>query len=102
MAEAKTKEIALVFALVGVFLAVERGVSGRGVQLEHMRLSKNKTPFPKIILPEHRGDTSIHDVMDAPPGEKRDWMIKQWCNSVWNACAPNRESIIHDYEHSFS
>lgn len=97
-----TKDIALVYALIGVFLAVEKGVSGREVQLEHMRLSRNKTTFPKIILPDQKGDISIHDVLNAPPGEKRDAMIKSWCKSIWNAYASNRDNIIHYYEASFN
>jgi hypothetical protein len=36
-------------------------------------------------LPAERGDITITDVLNAAPGRDRDSMIKDWCDSVWNA-----------------
>ena len=41
-ANASTKPITLTFALVGLYLHVEKGYSGRQVRLTHMKLARSK------------------------------------------------------------
>ncbi len=45
-ADESTKPITLTFALVGLYLQVEKGRTGRRVQLVHMQLAKCKQPRP--------------------------------------------------------
>ncbi len=57
-ADESTKPISLTFALVGLYLHVERQFTGRQVQLAHMKLAQD------------RGAITVTDVMAAPAGMK--------------------------------
>ncbi len=94
MAHARTKPISIVYALIGLYLAVEQKYTGKQVQQAHIKLSKSKKGLPKINLPKKRGEITITDVLRVPPGSKRDKMIKQWCASVWKAFGNNSEAIV--------
>lgn len=88
------KPIKLTFALVGLYLHVEKGFSGREVQLAHMKMGRSKRDWPLFQLPETRGAITIDHVLAAPAGTERDRMIHQWCASVWAAFRENRQSVI--------
>jgi hypothetical protein len=87
------KPIKLTFALVGLYLHVEKHFNGRQVQLAHMKLGREKRAWPVFFLPGNRGAVTVANVLDAPAGSKRDEMIHQWCVSVWQAFSGNRETI---------
>jgi ribosomal protein L4 len=84
-ASPSTKPIALAFALLGLYLHVERGFTGRQVQRAHMMLAKRSRSWPTFALPTHRGAMTAHDVMAAPAGVERDAAIDAWCAAVWAA-----------------
>lgn len=92
-ASTSDKPIRLVFALVGLYLHVELGCNGRQVQHVHTRLAQRKHALPRISIPESRGAISVADVLDVPPGQRRDRKIDEWCGSVWAAYSHNREAI---------
>ena len=94
-ADEQSKSIKVAFALIGLYLYIEKGVSGKEVQRAHMRLARRRREWPRFELPEHRGDVEVGDVLAAPPGTERDAMIRQWCESVWDAWSPTaREQVI--------
>jgi hypothetical protein len=93
-ADANTKPITLTFALVGLYLYVERAWSGRHVQLAHMKLAQRKRRWPAWLLPRERGTVTAADVMLASPGSERDQAIDAWCASVWNAFRDNRDAVV--------
>jgi hypothetical protein len=93
MADETTKPIKITFALIGLYLAVEKNFTGREVQLAHMYLAKNKQEWPTFELPENRGDITVADVLKVPAGDERDAMIKKWCESVWQAYEKSHEII---------
>src|SRR5262245_20494405 len=74
-ADDATKAITLTFALVGLYLHVERAWSGRQVQLAHMKLAQRKRRWPAWSLPRERGTVTAADVMLASPGSERDEAI---------------------------
>ena len=80
-----SKPIGVFFALVGLYLHTEKGISGRDVQRIHMRLAQRKRQWPAIALPRERGATTAGDVMAAPAGPERDRAIDAWAAAVWNA-----------------
>lgn len=84
-ATTETRPIAVAFALIGLYLHVVRGLSGRQVQRAHMVLAKRSRHWPTFPLPEHRGAITAVDVMAAPDGLERDRAIDAWCGSVWDA-----------------
>jgi hypothetical protein len=92
-ADENTRPIAITFALVGLYLHVEKNYSGKQVQIAHVRMSKNKKVWPDTKLPEKRGDITISKVLNTTPGTERDLMIKGWCISVWQAFEENHKAI---------
>jgi hypothetical protein len=94
-ANEETKPIGITFALVGLYLHLERGFSGRHVQRAHMTLGKEKRPWPRFPLPANRGSMTAADVLAKPAGVERDRAIDAWCESVWAAYrAESRQTII--------
>jgi Family of unknown function (DUF5946) len=89
-----TKPISIFFALAGLYLCVEKSYTGKQVQQAHMQMAKKKKEYPSIILPQSRGNITVSDVINIPPGPGRDEMIQQWCLSVWSAFANQQEKII--------
>lgn len=94
-ADKNTKPIAIVYSLIGLYLAVEKNYTGRQVQLAHMQLSKNKMDLPHVKAPCEKGKIIIADVLNATPGIERDNMIRQWCTSVWYVYKDVRETIVN-------
>ena len=92
-ADETTKPIGITFALVGLYLSVEKGFSGRAVQRAHMQLAREKRPWPAVTLPRDRGSITVVEVLAAPPGPRRAKAIQEWCASVWRAYSANRDSI---------
>jgi hypothetical protein len=83
----QTKPIGLVFALIGLYLFIEKGYTGRQVQLAHMKIAENKKAWPQHPLPASRGEITAAQVQNTSPGPGRDQMIKAWCTTVWDAYA---------------
>ena len=99
-ADKNTKPIAVAFALIGLYLHIEKGYSGRQVQQAHMTLAKRRKQWPAFQLPAvtsygstERGAVSVGDVVAAPPGQQRDAAIERWCASVWQAWSASHEQV---------
>jgi hypothetical protein len=93
-ADDRSKPIAVVFGLVGLYLHLEKQFSGRQVQKAHMVLGRRKRAWPRASLPEDRGSITVADVLAAPAGPDRDAAIENWCRSVWTAFGANRQMIV--------
>jgi hypothetical protein len=93
-ADAHTKPIAITFALVGLYLHVEKGFTGRQVQQVHTQLGRQQRSWPSISLPPDRGNMSAADVMTASVGAERDHAIDAWCQSVWAAYHESRTTVV--------
>ena len=92
-ADEHTKPITLTFALVGLYLHVERQFSGKQVQRAHMQLARHKRTWPAFVLPLERGSITVRDVIAASAGPDRNRLIHEWSVSVWSAFAGNREVV---------
>jgi hypothetical protein len=44
-----SSNIGTAFSLIGLYLALEKGYTGRQVQLAHMQLARLKKPWPSLI-----------------------------------------------------
>lgn len=93
-ADESTKPIALVFSLIGLYLHLEKGYTGKQVQLAHMQLARWPNIWPKLPLPQTRGEIQIQEVLAAEPGPPRDAKIEQWCTSVWEGWRASRPTIV--------
>ncbi|MEO8452719.1 MAG: DUF5946 family protein [Gemmatimonadota bacterium] len=92
-ADERTKPIALTFALVGLYLHVERRMSGRQVQQVHQALARHKRTWPSFTLPPERGSITPTHVLAAPAGPERDEAIDAWCASVWSGFGESRQTV---------
>jgi hypothetical protein len=93
-ANENSKPIGVTFALVGLYLHVEKGYSGRQVQRVHMQLGQRKRQWPIHPLPRDRGTMTAADVLSVPEGSDRDLAIDAWCRSVWAAFRDSRQMIV--------
>lgn len=85
--------IQLAFALIGLYLYLERDFTGREVQRVHTRLSGRTRRWPTFPLPVNRGAMTVADVVAAPAGSARDRAIDDWCRSVWSSYAATRPAV---------
>jgi hypothetical protein len=93
-ADERSKPIGVAFALIGLYLHVEKQFSGKQVQRAHMQLARQKRLWPLFVLPPARGSMTAIDVITAPAGPERDRAIDAWCESVWQAFGDHRQTII--------
>lgn len=93
-AGASTKPVKITFALVGLYLLIERGFTGKEVQQAHMKLARQNKVWPTFVLPSERGRITAVEVAAAPEGPRRDEAIHAWCAEVWRAYAHTREDIF--------
>jgi hypothetical protein len=77
--------IGAAFALAGLYLAVERGFTGRQVQKMHMVMAGKSKHWPRFDPPEDVGPLTVADVLAVKPGPRRDEQLMDWCASVWGA-----------------
>jgi hypothetical protein len=81
---ASKSNIGLAFSLIGLYLAVERGYTGRQVQLAHMELGRTKRTWAWFDPPaEYR--LTVVDVLRVEPGASRDAMLMKWAAAVWQS-----------------
>ncbi|HZR11567.1 MAG TPA: DUF5946 family protein [Myxococcales bacterium] len=78
------------FALIGLHLACDRGVSGVDVQRAHMRLAQGRRPWPAFEPRDCEGTMTVADVLAAPD---RIAAIHRWAASVWAAWEPDHAAV---------
>ena len=93
-ADESSKSIYVVFALVGLYVCVEKSFTGKQAQRSHMQLAKTRGQYARAPLPKDRGAIGIRDVLAASPGPARDPMIRNWCVSPWEAWKDSRDQIV--------
>jgi hypothetical protein len=93
-ADETSKPISVVFALVGLYLHVEKNLTGRRVQLAHMQLAKRRKQWVRPMMPQERGAIGIADVLAVDPGPERDATIRRWCKSAWEPWRDSRQQIV--------
>jgi hypothetical protein len=81
------------FALIGLYLAYEHGYSGRQVQHMHLLLANRSKTWPRFVPPCHTYSMSVLDVIQAPAGEQRDAVLREWGRAVWNAWAGEHDRV---------
>jgi len=92
----KTKSIAIYYALVGLYLHLEKDFTGKEVQMAHVKLSNTSKIFEPLDLPDYRGDFTIQDILIYPPGKERDEAIHKWCVCVWDVYK-NQRTLIQEF-----
>jgi len=92
--------IGIIFALVGLYLHIEKGFTGTQVQNAHMVMGKVKRPWQNVVWPAERGEMTAANVLAMSAGQHRDAGIDEWCRQVWAAFSANRgmvSALLSDY-----
>ena len=92
-ADETTKPIKTAFALMGLFLYLEKKYTGKEVQRAHMKMATEKKVWPRFTLPRNRGEVTVAEVLKTEPGAARDVLIRKWCESVWGAWSQSQQSV---------
>ncbi|MDX1578229.1 MAG: DUF5946 family protein [Gemmatimonadota bacterium] len=87
------RPVGLTMALVGLYLHVEHGFTGRQVQRAHVYIAKRERAWPRFPLPGDRGAVRVEDVLAAPPGLERDEAIRVWARAVWASFEASHASV---------
>jgi Family of unknown function (DUF5946) len=85
--------IGAAFALAGLYLAVERGLTGRQVQKMHMLMARASKEWPRFVPPMDVGPLTVADVLAVEPGPGRDQKLMDWCQSIWAAWGPEQGRV---------
>ena len=92
-ADENTKSIKITFALIGLYLYLEKGFTGKQVQNAHMQLARRNKQWPTFSFPVKRGEITVLSVIKATPGTEKDAMIQKWCQSVWKAYSHHHKKV---------
>lgn len=79
------RPITTAFALIGLYLALEKGYTGRQVQIAHMQIAKRKRDWPRLQPPAKHGDLTVLDVIRCGTDEEKREMLMRWAASVWRS-----------------
>lgn len=92
----RSPPIGTTFALIGLYLACERGLTGREVQLAHMSLAKRKREWPRFHAPPQAGAITAVDVLAAPDrlAALRGWTAAVW--AAWSAEHPRVRALVSE------
>ena len=85
--------IGAAFALAGLYLAVERGFTGRQVQKMHMLMASRSKAWPRFTPPPDVGSMTVADVLAVPAGPGRDQAMMEWCATAWTAWAVDQQRV---------
>ena len=80
-----TRNIPVAFGLIGLYLAVEKGYTGKQVQLAHMRIAKARKVWPRLEPPRQPAALTVMDVLQAGTDREKDAVIRKWMASVWES-----------------
>ncbi|WP_041580500.1 DUF5946 family protein [Bacillus sp. 1NLA3E] len=89
------KNITTAYSLIGLYYAIEHGYTGKQVQHIHMLLSKQKYNWQGLQPPNKHYSITVYDVLKEEPGEKRDVMLRNWMDDVWN-CWKDQHQWVRD------
>lgn len=85
--------IGAAFVLAGLYLAVERGFTGRQVQKMHVLMASRSKEWPRFTPPPDVGAMTVADVLAVEAGPDRVQALMEWCGVVWKAWARDHERV---------
>jgi hypothetical protein len=80
-----TRNTTVAFGLIGLYLALEKGYTGKQVQQAHMRIAKVRKVWPRLETPSQPGVLTVMDVLQAGTDGEKDAMIRRWMAAVWES-----------------
>jgi hypothetical protein len=91
-AGAPSKSITTAFALIGLYLVCERGLSGREAQRAHMFLGRRRQEWPHFQPPIDCGAITVADVLAAGDAGRKQ-ALRRWAESVWAAWRDQHQPV---------
>lgn len=89
----KTRNITVAFGLIGLYLALEKGFTGREVQAAHMRIARVRKDWPRLAPPGCPASITVLDVLMEKTDDGRDRMIREWMAAVWDSWSDRHEWV---------
>jgi hypothetical protein len=89
--------VSVAYALVGLHLALDRGVPGVEVRAAHQRMGKPESSWPRLPTPARTGTVTVFDVaaagamVDSPAGHAT--AVRAWATAVWEAWASQHAAV---------
>ncbi|HEX6678660.1 MAG TPA: DUF5946 family protein [Actinomycetes bacterium] len=89
--------IGVAYALVGLHLALDRGVPGVEVRAAHQRMGRPDATWPRLPAPASTGEVTVLDVatagsmVDSVAGHAT--AVREWAASVWRAWAAQHAAV---------
>jgi hypothetical protein len=89
--------ISVAYALVGLHLALDRGLSGIEVRAAHQRMGKPDPSWPCLPTPERIGAMTVFEVavagamVGSVAGHAR--AVRAWAGAVWQAWAAQHATV---------
>jgi hypothetical protein len=90
----RTRNCTVVFGLIGLYLALEKGFTGRQVQLAHMKLARIRKDWPRLDPPVVPASVTVLDILQVQTEEERDTMIREWMESVWESWSDRKDWYV--------
>ena len=91
-----TPAIRVAYGLVGLHLALDRGVSGSGVRTAHSRMGRPRPDWPRFEAAP-RADVTIADVaaagVEAGSGTGHAEALLRWAASVWASWSSSHDEV---------
>ena len=81
----KARPITAVFGLIGLYLTLEKGYTGRQVQLAHIKIASRRKDWPRLHPTARRAGLTVLDVLMAETDAEREKMLRKWAESVWKS-----------------
>ena len=94
------KPIRLAFALIGLYLACQKGYTGKEVQKAHMQLGKVRRDWPGFGKPLRVNALTVVEVMNGINKKNCREQVMNWANTVWKDWSPAHETVkklVNDY-----
>jgi hypothetical protein len=88
-----TRNITVAFGLIGLYLALEKGYTGKQVQQAHMQIARVRKDWPRLEPPALPAAITVLDVFKVPDGPDKDAMIRQWMGAVWERWSDRKEWV---------
>ena len=79
--------------LIGMYLALEKGHTGRQVQRAHTRIAKARKDWPRLEPPVHPADLTVREILQTKTGAERESMIHRWMVAVWESWADRKDWV---------
>jgi hypothetical protein len=89
--------ISVAYALVGLHLALDHGLSGLEVRAAHQRMGKPDPSWPRLPTPERTGAMTVFDVAAAGAmvasvaGHAQ--AVRAWAAAIWQAWAAEHATV---------